>query len=125
MRRTPHTSPPPIGTVPTVGTNEQQGRQRTQTERLTYSRLGETHQQTAVDGSKKTKKNVSFGDTEARKLEQCHNIIVDDTKNIETFEYEEEMASVIGKLIADINGGVTRRGLEFVQVFAQQYLLDK
>ena len=109
----------------TVGTNEQQGRQRTQTERLTYSRLGETHQQTAVDGSKKIKKNASFGDTEAKKLEQCHNIIVDDTSDIKTLEYKQDMASVIGKLITDINGGVMRRRLDFVQVFAQQYLLDK
>ena len=38
---------------------------------------------------------------------------------------DRDLAVVIAQIITDINSGVTRHGLELVEGFAQQYLLDK
>ena len=43
----------------------------------------------------------------------------------DTVEYNPNLAQIIGHLIADINGSVTRRGLDILESFAQQYMLEK
>ena len=43
----------------------------------------------------------------------------------ETVEYNPNLAQMIGQLIADINGSMTRRGLDILETFAQQYMLEK
>ena len=43
----------------------------------------------------------------------------------ETIEYNPDLSQVMAQLMVDINTGVTTRGLDFVQVFAQQYILGK
>ena len=68
---------------------------------------------------------MSFDDEGLNELEICHNITsVDDTVE-NHLEYNPNLAAIMGHMIAEINGNVTRRGLEFVQVFAQQYMLGK
>ena len=78
-----------------------------------------------MDGSRKQQKKVSFDDEKYRELEQCHNIMADDGIETETVEYNPDLAQVMAQIIVDINTGVTTRGLDFVKVFAQQYMLGK
>ena len=40
-------------------------------------------------------------------------------------EYTPNLAQVIRQMMVDINGSITRRGLDIVESFAQQYILEK
>ena len=76
----------------TEATNERQGRARTQVERLTYDRLGETHQQSNANNEMKAKKNVSFADSKRKELKQCHNIIKQKIDDSNKLEYNPDLA---------------------------------
>ena len=43
----------------------------------------------------------------------------------EELEYNVNLAQIIGQIMVDINGSVTRRGLDVLESFAQQYMLEK
>ena len=43
----------------------------------------------------------------------------------DTVEYNPDLAQMIGQIMVDINSSVTRRGLDIVETFAQQYMLER
>ena len=82
--------------------------------------MGQTHQQ-----QNEQPKSVTFDDKLVQQIEQCHNLMaIADSKN-NTTEYNTNLAQIIGQVMVDINGAITRRGLEVVESFAQQYILEK
>ena len=42
----------------------------------------------------------------------------------EEIEYNVNLAQIIGQIMVDINSAITTRGLDIVESFAQQYMLD-
>ena len=110
------------------------GRVSNQPDRLTYNDLGETHNQSNADGQpikkkEKNNKKVRFQDAEDAaqdaKIEMLHNIITEDIGLGDVLEYNPDLAPVMAQLISDIHGGIQRRGMEFVESFAQQYVLER
>ena len=69
--------------------------------------MGQTHQQNTTK-----KKGVTFDDNWISQIEQCHNLMT--MAGSDTVEYNPNLAQMIGQLIADINGSVTRHGLDTV-----------
>ena len=63
---------------------------------------------------------VRFKENEERKVEMCHNILhqVRPTQD-EIKEYDPGDATIMARLIGDLNNAITRKGMSF----AQQYLL--
>ena len=45
--------------------------------------------------------------------------------NVENVAYDPNLAQIIGQIMVDINGSITRRGLDIVESFAQQYIIEK
>ena len=86
------------------------GRVRQPVERLTYNRLGATHQ--LQDGTKK----VSFTNN---KLEMCHNIMTDDNTH-ERVEYSPDKADIIARIMVQIHEGVAEKGFGFIQEHANR-----
>ena len=68
---------------------------------------------------------MSFEDELQNELEFYHNIITQDGDNLDTIEYNPDLAMVMAQMIVDINNSVTRKGSAFAEVFAQQYMLGK
>ena len=101
-------------------------RARNAPEILIYNHLNDETNERSIENNenntKNEKKKVKF---ELEKLEMCHNIIVDDPRLHETVEYNPNLEQVIANVMADINGNVTRRGMEFVDTFTQQYIFQK
>ena len=64
-------------------------------------------------------------DDKLTRLEMSHNIIINDASKHEEVEYNPNLAMMIGRVICDINANVQCRGMDFVQSFAQQYILPK
>ena len=42
----------------------------------------------------------------------------------EEIKYNVNLAQIIGQIMVDINGAITTRGLDILESFAQQYMLD-
>ena len=97
---------------------ERQTRTRNRPETFTYERMGQTHQQT-----KNEKKDPKFSDELFEQIEQCHNLMT--SEGSDTVEYNPDLAQIIGQIMVDINSSVTRRGLDIVETFAQQYMLER
>ena len=68
---------------------------------------------------------MNFKKDEAIALEACHNLFVEDMSKHDHVEYKTDLSMMIARVITDIHASVQRKGLEFVEVFAQQYILQK
>ena len=64
-----------------------------------------------------------FDDKLIEQIEQYYNLMA--VAGMDTVEYNPNLAQMIGQLIADTNGAVTRHGLDIVESFAQHYMLEK
>ena len=98
--------------------NERPTRSAREPERLTYShdRKTYTHCQTTQ------KKRVKFDDDDYHKLEMCHNLVAQESRNTDQdVEYNPQLAMVIARVMCDINAKTTAQGASF----AQQYIFQK
>ena len=94
----------PDDATETTDETSRTSRNRQPVERLTYDRLGATHQQ--QDGTRQ----VSFN---SNKLEMCHNIMTDDD-TYKRVEYSADKADIIARIMVQIHEGVTEQGFGFV-----------
>ena len=63
-----------------------------------------------------SEKSVKFADQEMAKLEQCHNMIMDENDNwIKKIKYNEWDAMVAACVITEINGKAMVQGANFTQ----------
>ena len=96
------------------------GRASRPVERLEPRMSGQSYLQTNMKTNKT--KCVKFREDKVKKLEYCHNLIVQTTNDSNnTIEYGYDEAMLMTRLISDITKGVMEHGASF----AQQYMLEK